>query len=206
MARARSSVLLLAAALALAASSALRTVLAFVGAQPSRQLRVASPVVRQVGVDYLLRNGPKDADPALIDPTGASGATHEVIYKKRPFGIARYAPGKDGNGAVIMEVTQKSRYPGDPQGQAFVAGVQPNWVVSKINGQDAKGTKFEDLMEYMDDEVLDPVAALSLNLKERGVSSNFAEGQSEKSLGEASFVFGGGATAEMPITIEYQEQ
>jgi len=32
------------------------------------------------------------------------------------------------------------------------------------------------------------------------------EGASDKSLGEASFVFGGGKVADLPITIEYQEQ
>jgi len=202
MAPARSSALPVALA-AGACALALRSTLGFVGVAPATR---GVAVSREVGVDYLLRNGPKDADPPLIDPSSASGATHEVTYKKKPFGIARYAPGANGNGAVVMEVTPKSRYPGDPQGQAFVAGVQPSWVVSKVNGQDAKGVKFEDLMEFMDDEVLDPVAALSLNLKERGVSSNFAEGASDKSLGEATFAFGGGKLADLPITVVYQEQ
>jgi len=171
--------------------------IAFLGTSPV-QLR-GSSVAQNVGIDYLLRNGPKDADPPLVEPSTAKGATHVVEYKKKPFGIARYAPGASGNGAVVREVTQASRYPGDPQGQAFVAGVQPNWVVSKVNGQDAKGIKFEDLMEFMDDEVLDPVASLSLNLKENGVSS---EG---KGIGESTFTFGGGNLAPLPITVEYQE-
>ncbi|CAE7424082.1 unnamed protein product [Symbiodinium pilosum] len=171
---------------------------AFVGSSP--QLRGGSSVTRRVGVDYLLRNGPKDADPPLMDVTSASGATHEIEFKKKPFGILRYAPGANGNGAVVREVKQESRYPGDPQGQAFVAGVQPGWVVASVNGQDAKNIKFEDLMEFMDDEVLDPVAALSLNLKENGVSS---EG---KGIGESTFTFGGGNLAPLPIKVVYQEQ
>ncbi|CAE7763338.1 OGFOD3, partial [Symbiodinium necroappetens] len=170
---------------------------AFVGSSP--QLRGGSQVARRVGVDYLLRNGPKDADPPLMDPNTASGATHEIEFKKKPFGILRYAPGPSGNGAVVREVKQESRYPGDPQGQAFVAGVQPGWVVASVNGQDAKNIKFEDLMEFMDDEVLDPVAALSLNLKENGVSS---EG---KGIGESTFTFGGGNLAPLPIKVVYQE-
>ncbi|OLQ13632.1 hypothetical protein AK812_SmicGene2272 [Symbiodinium microadriaticum] len=170
---------------------------AFVGSSP--QLRGGSQVARRVGVDYLLRNGPKDADPPLMDPNTASGATHEIEFKKKPFGILRYAPGPGGNGAVVREVKQESRYPGDPQGQAFVAGVQPGWVVASVNGQDAKNIKFEDLMEFMDDEVLDPVAALSLNLKENGVSS---EG---KGIGESTFTFGGGNLAPLPIKVVYQE-
>jgi hypothetical protein len=181
--------------------------LVFVG--PATPALRAQKVARSVGVDYLLRNGPKDADPPLVDPAASKGATHEITFKKRPFGIARYAPGVNGNGAVVREVTPKSRYPGDPQGQAFVAGVQPNWVVKTINGVDVTGVKFEDIMESMDDEVLDPVAALSLNLKEAGVSTTNFEGAGSKAYGAvgagSTFKFGGGNIAELPITITYQE-
>merc|ERR1712066_1020904 len=54
----------------------------------------------------------------------ATGATAEVTFKKRPFGILRYAPGAAGKDAMVMEIIPKSRYPGDPQGQAFAAGVK----------------------------------------------------------------------------------
>ena len=47
----------------------------FVGSAP--QLRQPQ-VGRQVGVDYLLRNGPKDADPPLINPATAAGPAHEA--------------------------------------------------------------------------------------------------------------------------------
>jgi len=170
--------------------------------------RCTEQVVRQVGVDYLLRNGPKDADPPLINAAAASGPAHEVTFKKKPFGVARYAPGSNGNGAVVMEVTPKSRYPGDPQGQAFTAGVQPSWVVKTVNGADVTAVKFEDIMESMDDEVLDPVAALSLNMKEAGVSAN-PTGSGSKSygaVGESTFKFGAGNLAELPITVQYVEQ
>ena len=60
---------------------------AFVGSSP--QLRGGSQVARRVGVDYLLRNGPKDADPPLMDPNTASGATHEIEFKKCPVGMRR---------------------------------------------------------------------------------------------------------------------
>merc|ERR1712032_53503 len=33
----------------------------------------------------------------------ATGATMEVTYKKRPFGIIRYAPGKDQQNAMEMK-------------------------------------------------------------------------------------------------------
>lgn len=159
MARGSLLPLLAVATLVALATQLLDTV--FVGSVGS-QART-SLVPRSVGVDYLLRNGPKDADPPLINTASAAGPSHEVTFKKRPFGIARYAPGSTGTGAVVMEVTPKSRYPGDPQGQAFVAGVQPGWVVKAVNGQDVTGVPFESIMESLDDEVLDPVAALSLN-------------------------------------------
>lgn len=184
----------------------------FVGSPAGTALR-GGRVARYVGVDYLLRNGAKDADPPLIDPNSASGATHEVVFKKRPFGVARYAPGKDGTGAVVMAVTAKSRYPGDPQGQAFVAGVGEGWVMKKINGEDVTTATFESIMESLDDEVLDPVSALSLNLKEQGVSTDFSIADKDKvadqaygGVGEKTFVFGEGKKADMPITIEFQEQ
>jgi len=199
----RGSSLLLVASLAALAWNCFQV--SFVGGPASR---CTEQVVRQVGVDYLLRNGPKDADPPLIDTASANGAPHEVTFKKKPFGIARYAPGSNGNGAVVMEVTQASRYPGDPQGQAFVAGVQPGWVVKTVNGVDVTAVKFEDIMESMDDEVLDPVASLSLNMKEAGVSAN-PDGAGSKAygaVGASTFKFGGGNLAELPITVQYAEQ
>merc|ERR1711948_95735 len=85
----------------------------------------------------------------------ATGATAEVTFKKRPFGILRYAPGAGGNGAMVMEIIPKSRYPGDPQGQAFAAGVQSGWVVKSINGEDVSGQSFAKIMDILDDEVMD---------------------------------------------------
>merc|ERR1711862_514313 len=83
------------------------------------------------------------------------GATAEVTFKKRPFGILRYAPGKDGKDAMVMEIIPKSRYPGDPQGQAFAAGVQSGWVVKSINGEDVVSADFGTIMDIMDDEIMD---------------------------------------------------
>jgi len=198
---------LLAAGLAALAWNSCRD--AFVGGKAPASRR-GGLVARPVGVDYLLRNGPKDADPPLADPTAAAGAMHEVTFKKRPFGIKRYAPGKDGTGAVVMDITPKSRYPGDPQGQAVVAGVQAGWVVKTVNGDDVTRVPFEDIMESLDDEVLDPVEALSLNLKESGTPTDFKDrgrdvDKSYSAVGESTFKFGGGQKAELPITIQYQE-
>lgn len=208
MARRGSSLATALVAAAFAALAADLCGVAFVGA-PQPAARRAELVGRSVGVDYLLRNGPRDADPPLGDPKAAAGAMHEVTFKKRPFGISRYAPGPSGAGAVVREVTQQSRYPGDPQGQAFVAGVQPDWAIKTVNGEDVTGVPFETIMASLDDEVLDPVAALSLNLKESGTPTDFAKStESDKSygaVGKKTFSFGEGKKFEVPITIQYQE-
>merc|ERR1719432_225915 len=86
----------------------------------------------------------------------AGGPTVDVVYKKRPFGILRYQPGQGGKGAMAMEIIPKSRYPGDPQGQAFAAGVQSGWVVKSIAGVDVSGEDFGKIMDLLDDEVADP--------------------------------------------------
>merc|ERR1712061_779682 len=85
----------------------------------------------------------------------ATGASAEMVFKKRPFGILRYAPGAGGNDAMVMEIVPKSRYPGDPQGQAFAAGVQSGWIVQSINGQPMTGQPFAKIMDILDDEVMD---------------------------------------------------
>ncbi|CAE8628516.1 unnamed protein product [Polarella glacialis] len=82
-------------------------------------------------------------------------ATEEVTYKKRPFGILRYSPGNDNIGAMVMEIIPKSRYPGDPQGQAFAAGVKSGLLLKSINGQDVSSMEFAQIMDLLDDEVMD---------------------------------------------------
>merc|ERR1712217_275412 len=84
------------------------------------------------------------------------GPTHDVEYKKRPFGILRYQPGQGGKGAMAMEVIPTSRYPGDPQGQAFSAGVKGGSVLKSINSVDVTNEDFGKIMDMLDDEVADP--------------------------------------------------
>merc|ERR1711879_600986 len=115
----------------------------------------------------------------------ASGATHEVTFKKRPFGILRYAPGVDGKDAMVMGIIPKSRYPGDPQGQAFAAGVQKGWVVKSINGTSVSGEPFAKIMDLLDDEVMD-----------QRMSQHFYASQKEPRAAEP---------VDPPITVVYQE-
>merc|ERR1719413_123364 len=124
---------------------------------------VASPVqpraaktTMYLGHGYQERMSARAHDPGYTEPdskgakdftaTDATGATAEVTFKKRPFGILRYAPGAGGNDAMVMEIIPKSRYPGDPQGQAFAAGVQSGWVVKAINGENVAGQPFAKIM------------------------------------------------------------
>jgi len=114
----------------------------------------------------------------------ATGATMEITFKKRPFGILRYAPGANQNDAMVMEIIPQSRYPGDPQGQAFAAGLKSGMVVKSINGQDMSGKSFAAIMDTLDDEVMD-----------QRMSQHFYASQKEPRAAEP---------ADTPMTIVYQ--
>merc|ERR1711972_831850 len=107
----------------------------------------------KIGAGYFDRQSAKDHDVPFA-PGDAKG-DNEIVFKKRPFGILGYQAGKDGKGAMVMNVIPKSRYPGDPQGQAFAAGVQRGWVVKSINGQDVQNEDFGTIMDLLDDEIMD---------------------------------------------------
>ncbi|CAE7481514.1 PP5 [Symbiodinium natans] len=95
-------------------------------------------------------------DPDFDAMNGAVTATHAVELKKRPSGIKRYTHGLDGKGAMVMDMHEKARYPGDPQGQAAVAGVKKGFVVKAVNGQDVRSWDFEDIMDLLEDFIPDP--------------------------------------------------
>ena len=137
---------------ALLVGAAVHSSLSFVGPVPAER---GAHTVARVSADYLERQGPKDSDDAFMG-TAATGPGADVEFKKRPFGILRYQPGQGMKGAMAMEIIPKSRYPGDPQGQAFAAGVQSGWVVKAINGQDMLNEDFGKIMDMLDDEVADP--------------------------------------------------
>jgi len=147
---------LLTTALALAACLYLflGSELSFVGAPASSPAREGL-VARRVSAEYLERLGPKDSD-VPFTASAATGGSMEAEFKKRPFGILRYQPGSGGKGAMAMEIIPKSRYPGDPQGQAFSAGIKGGLVVKSINGADVTGEDFGKIMDLLDDEVADP--------------------------------------------------
>jgi len=125
--------------------------LSFVG---SAATSAAPRVAMRVSAEYLERNGAKDIDVPFTPTPG--GPTYEVVFKKRPFGILRYQPGQGMKGAMAMDIIPKSRYPGDPQGQAFSSGVKGGYVVQSINGEDVLAADFGKIMDLLDDEVADP--------------------------------------------------
>merc|ERR1711897_108396 len=88
--------------------------------------------------------------------TAATGPEIPVEFKKRLFGILRYQPGQGGKGAMAMEIIPTSRYPGDPQGQAFLAGIMGGSVVKSIGGMNVQNEDFGKIMDMLDDEVADP--------------------------------------------------
>ncbi|CAK0788973.1 unnamed protein product [Prorocentrum cordatum] len=126
----------------------------FVGS-PAPSCQHGERVAARVSAEYLERCGPKDADVAF-DASAATGPGPTVTYKKRPFGILRYQPGNGMKGAMAMEVIPVSRYPGDPQGQAFSAGVSGGMVVKSIAGAEVLTEDFGKIMDLLDDEVADP--------------------------------------------------
>merc|ERR1712124_241313 len=155
----------------------------------------SSRTVMHIGHGYQERMSARMHDPGFqgegskgakaFTAADASGATAEVTFKKRPFGILRYAPGANMNDAMVMEIIPKSRYPGDPQGQAFAAGVKSGWVIKSINGANVAGAPFAKIMDILDDEVMD-----------QRMSQHFYASQKEPRQGEP---------VEPPITVVYQE-
>ncbi|CAE8718273.1 unnamed protein product [Polarella glacialis] len=137
-----------------------------------------------IGNGYQERMSPRDHDKTFF-VADATGATAEVTYKKRPFGILRYSPGKDHIGAMVMEIIPKSRYPGDPQGQAFAAGVTSGRVLKSINGKDVSGMEFAHIMDLLDDEVMD-----------QRMSQHFYASEKAGRLADP---------VDLPITVVYQE-
>lgn len=93
-----------------------------------------------------------------FDVTDASslGETVTVEFKKRPTGVARYSHGADGKGAIILDMQEKSRYPGDPKGQCALGGVKPKMVIKSIAGQECIDWNFVDIMDLLDDYEFQP--------------------------------------------------
>mmetsp|Transcript_65800 Transcript_65800/g.146130 ORF Transcript_65800/g.146130 Transcript_65800/m.146130 type:complete len:616 (+) Transcript_65800:40-1887(+) len=96
------------------------------------------------------------SDPVFSTLEGVSSAT-TAEFKKRPFGVKRYTPGYEGKGAMVIDMQEKSRYPGDAMGQVAVGGVRIGMVLKSVGGQDVSQWDFEDIMDLLNDQgIMDP--------------------------------------------------
>jgi len=165
------------------AAPALRSSVGFAGLGGSRVSR--SPGV-STAASIRDSEGNKVKDPKTFDLTDASQivGTHTAEFKKRPFGVLAYAPSTTGKGAYIVKMNEKSRYPGDPQGQAWTAGARSGYAIKTVAGQDVSSWEFWDIMDIIDDKILDNSAG-KFQTDSKGAMGN--------------------KPAELPLTVEFAE-
>eukprot|EP00931_Biecheleriopsis_adriatica_P054641 TRINITY_DN32175_c0_g1_i1.p1 TRINITY_DN32175_c0_g1~~TRINITY_DN32175_c0_g1_i1.p1 ORF type:complete len:519 (-),score=119.74 TRINITY_DN32175_c0_g1_i1:34-1518(-) len=120
---------------------------------------------------------------------------HVIEYKKRPFGIRKYRPGPNGIGAKVLLLGEKPRYPGDPIGQATVAGVEVDWAVKTVNGTDVTKMPMDDIIDTMGDRLLD-------NSSRGAFDGSFAVTGDNKGKGK---VMPRVEMVELPVTVEYAQ-
>jgi len=121
--------------------------------------------------------------------------THEIEFKKRPFGIRKYRPGPGGIGAKVKLVGEKPRYPGDPIGQAFAMGVEVDWAVKTVNGTDVGTMTMDDIIDTMGDRLLD-------NSSRGAFDGSFAVTGDNKGKGKVDAKV---EMVELPVSVVYAE-
>jgi len=130
----------------------------------------------------------------LSDPSQV-GEVHEIEFRTRPFGIRKYAPGPGGMGARVVEMAEEERYPKDPLGQAWKAGVKLGWVVKSVAGIDVTAMAYDDILDMMGDRLLD-------NASRGAFDGSYAVTGDNKGKGK---VMAKVEQVEMPAKIEYAE-
>lgn len=120
---------------------------------------------------------------------------HTIEYKKRPFGIRGYRPGPGGIGAKVKRVGEKPRYPGDPIGQAFAAGVQVEWAVKLVNGMEVGAMTMDDIIDTMGDRLLDNSSRGAFDGSFKVTGDNKGKGKVEAKV----------EMVELPVTVVYAE-
>lgn len=121
--------------------------------------------------------GNKVREPKTFDVSDASSVVSSVTveYKKRPFGVLAYAPSTSGKGAMIWKMSEQSRYPGDPQGQAWVGGARQYMAIKRVGGLDVSTWDFWDIMDLLDDKILDNSAGIFQSSGSGGMGNQPAE-------------------------------
>jgi len=139
-----------------------------VSAPSQRALRVA----RQAeAVKDSEGNKIKNARSFDVSDTSQVVSTIKAEFKKRPFGVLSYAPSTNGKGAMVYRMMEISRYPGDPQGQAFLAGVKAGYAIKTVGGKDVSGWDFWDIMDVLNDKILDNSAG-KFQIESKGTMGN----------------------------------
>ncbi|CAE7765662.1 pph-5 [Symbiodinium sp. CCMP2456] len=160
--------------------------LGFVPSTPSTSLRTRTAPRVALAASMRDSEGNKVREPKTFDASDASSVAGSVTveYKKRPFGVLAYAPSTSGKGAMVWNMNENSRYPGDPQGQAWTGGVKQYMAVKSIAGQDVSTWDFWDILDLLDDKILDNSAGIFQSSGSGGM---------------------GNKPAELPVAVEYVE-
>jgi len=127
------------------------------GMKQRRRVQVVRKATSALERERCDHHGFMKGDPEF-DVTDAStlGAVISGEFKKRPSGVKRYSHGNDGKGCIILDMQESSRYPGDPKGQAFLAGCKKHMVIKSIGGQEVLNWDFVDIMDLWDDYDFEP--------------------------------------------------
>eukprot|EP00437_Effrenium_voratum_P001527 CAMPEP_0181433580 /NCGR_PEP_ID=MMETSP1110-20121109/19368_1 /TAXON_ID=174948 /ORGANISM="Symbiodinium sp., Strain CCMP421" /LENGTH=618 /DNA_ID=CAMNT_0023557043 /DNA_START=56 /DNA_END=1912 /DNA_ORIENTATION=+ len=160
--------------------------LGFVPSTPSTSLRTRTAPRVALAASMRDSEGNKVREPKTFDAADASSVAGSVTveYKKRPFGVLAYAPSTNGKGAMVWQMNENSRYPGDPQGQAWTGGVKQYMAVKSVAGQDVSTWDFWDILDLLDDKILDNSAGIFQSSGSGGM---------------------GNKPAELPLAVEYVE-
>ncbi|CAJ1351682.1 unnamed protein product [Effrenium voratum] len=107
---------------------------------------------KEMPEQFLSFLGSEEAD-TPFDVRQATGSEKAVTFKKKPYGIVRWQPGKDFKGAMVKQVA-KGVYVNDPLQQARELGVKPGMVIKSINGTEVMSEDFDVIMKKLGDEAL----------------------------------------------------
>eukprot|EP00930_Biecheleria_cincta_P009652 TRINITY_DN111451_c0_g1_i1.p1 TRINITY_DN111451_c0_g1~~TRINITY_DN111451_c0_g1_i1.p1 ORF type:complete len:234 (+),score=34.42 TRINITY_DN111451_c0_g1_i1:49-702(+) len=102
----------------------------------------------------------------------ATSTTKTVQFDKWPFGVARWQPGKNFQGAMVKSL-ENAPFVTDPRRQAKELGVKPGMVVKAINNKEVLAEDFRTIMNMLADPAL--ATAKSLHTVELPMSVTFAE-------------------------------
>ncbi|CAK0789428.1 unnamed protein product, partial [Prorocentrum cordatum] len=111
------------------------------------------------------------------EPGGVQGPGDRVQETTLWHSEVQGREGRKGLPSYTCQDMTASRYPGDPLGQAFLAGVKEEWVVLTVNGQDVTQMDFDDIVDLMGDRLLDNSSRGAFDGSFRVTGDNKGKGQ-----------------------------